>query len=208
MLYRVYELQHATLAPLRIAASHALSMFDLPFSPWRDSSVGRLTAAALDSFEHSTRRFGKPKFGLKHTTIDGETVDVVEEVVWRDTWCNLLHFRRNVEGRDDPKLLLVTPMSGHYATLLRGTVKAFLPDHEVYITDWHDARDVPVTEPDFDVRDYIDYVIGYLQMLGPDVHVMAVCQPSVPVVAAVLLMNEAQDPARHCQVEDLWPERD
>ena len=194
MLYHVFELQRATLAPMRLMASHALSILDMPFNPWRPTAAGRLTAAALDSFEHSTRRFGKPEFGLKHTTIDGETVDIVEDIVHSDTWCDLKRFRRVADRPDDPKVLMVAPMSGHYATLLRGTVKAFLPDHDVYITDWRDAREVPLTAPDFDLSDYIDNVIGHLRLLGPDTHVIAVCQPAVPVLAAVALMNEAGDP--------------
>ena len=195
MLYHVYEMQRASLAPVRLMASHALSILDLPFSPWRGTPMGRLTAAALDSFEHSTRRFGKPEFGLKTTTIDGETVDVVEDIVHSATWCDLKRFRRVADRPDDHKVLLVAPMSGHYATLLRGTVKAFLPDHDVYITEWRDAREVPVNQPDFDLPDYIETVIGHLQRLGPAVHVIAVCQPSVPVLAAVAMMNEAKDPA-------------
>jgi poly(3-hydroxybutyrate) depolymerase len=195
MLYHAYELQRATLAPMRLMASHALSVMDMPFSPWRGTSIGRFTAAALDSFEHSTRRFGKPAFGFDHTTIDGETVVVHDEVVHESPWCDLRRFRREADRPDDPKVLMVAPMSGHYATLLRGTVKAFLPDHEVYITEWRDAREVPLSGPGFDLDDYIDHVIAYLQMLGPDTHVLAVCQPSVPVVAAVSLMNEANDPA-------------
>jgi len=195
VLYHVYEMQHATLAPMRMMASHAMTLLDLPFSPWRGTPIGRLTAAALDSFEHSTRRFGKPEFGLKHTTIDGETVDVVEDIVHSTLWCDLKRFRRVTDRPDDPKVLMVAPMSGHYATLLRGTVKAFLPDHDVYITEWRDARDVPVGLPDFGLSSYIDMVIEHLRFLGPATHIIAVCQPSVPVVAAVSLMNEAGDPA-------------
>jgi poly(3-hydroxybutyrate) depolymerase len=195
MLYHVYEMQHATLAPMRLAAAHTLSMLDLPFSPWRGTPFGRLTAAALDSFEHSTRRFGKPGFNLGQTVIAGETVAVAEEVVHASTWCELRRFRRAANRPDDPKVLLVAPMSGHHATLLRGTVRAFLPDHEVTITDWQDARMVPVGAPGFDLNDYIDTVIGHLRRLGPDLHVIAVCQPAVPVLAAVALMNEGEPAA-------------
>ncbi|CAH2604720.1 Polyhydroxyalkanoate depolymerase [Rhodovastum atsumiense] len=195
MLYHVYEMQRVTLAPMRMLANHALTLLDTPFNPWRPTMVGRLTHAALDSFEHSTRRFGKPEFGHKRTIINGEPVEITEEIVVTDPWCDLLRFRRAVERPHDPKLLIVAPMSGHYATLLRGTVKAFLPDHDVYITDWRDAREVPLAGPDFDLNDYIDYVIRYLHLLGRDTHVIAVCQPSVPVVAAISLMNEAKDPS-------------
>jgi poly(3-hydroxybutyrate) depolymerase len=108
-------------------------------------------------------------------------------------WCDLLHFRREVSRPNDPTLLIVAPLSGHFATLLRGTVEAFLPDHDVYITDWANARDVPVAAHDFDLDDYIDTVIGHLHHLGPHTHVLAVCQPAVPVLAATALMNAADD---------------
>jgi poly(3-hydroxybutyrate) depolymerase len=154
--------------------------------------VGRLTTAALDSFEHTTRRFGKPMFGHPTTQIDGELVNVIEEVVALRPWCSLKRFRRMADRPCDPKLLIVAPMSGHYATLLRGTVKAFLPDHDVYITDWRDAREVPLMGPDFDLDSYIEYVMDFLRLLGPETHVLAVCQPAVPVLAAVALMNEGE----------------
>lgn len=190
MLYHVYEMQRATLGPMRMLASSALSVLDLPFNPLRPTPLGRVTAAALDSFEHSTRKFGKPEFGHTHTTIGGHHVAITEEVAASLPWCDLKHFRRETAPAGQPKVLMVAPMSGHYATLLRGTVKAFLPDHEVYITDWRDARDMPVLGPDFDLDDYIDYIVRFLRQLGPETHVVAVCQPAVPVLAAVALMNE------------------
>lgn len=195
MLYHQYEMQRLALAPMRVFASNALNMLDLPQNPLRRTPLGRFTAAWLDSFEHSTRRFSKPEFGHTHVVIDGEPVAVEEEIVASHPWLGLRHFRRETDRPTDPRLLIVAPMSGHHATLLRGTVKAFLPDHDVYITDWRDAREVPVSEPDFDLDDYIDQVIRCLQVLGPDTHVIAVCQPAVPVLAAVALMNAAHDPA-------------
>jgi poly(3-hydroxybutyrate) depolymerase len=198
MLYHVYEMQRVSMAPMRMLASGALSLLDTPFNPLRETPLGRLSAAALDSFEHSTRAFGKPAFGLSHTTIDGAPVAVHEEIVARRPWCDLLHFRRDAHRPGDPAVLMVAPMSGHYATLLRGTVQAFLPDHEVYITDWRDARDMPVLGPDFDLDDYVDDVIAFIRHLGPQAHVMAVCQPAVPVLAAIALMNEGMaDEAPH-----------
>jgi poly(3-hydroxybutyrate) depolymerase len=190
MLYHVYEMQRATLGPMRMFANSALSLLDMPFNPLRPTPIGRVAAAALDSFEHSTRVFGKPEFGLTHTTIGGRKVAIQEEVRTRLPWGDLKHFRRESAPAGQPKVLMVAPMSGHYATLLRGTVQAFLPDHEVFITDWRDARDMPLVGPDFDLDDYIDYIIRFLRVLGPDTHVIAVCQPAVPVLAAVALMNE------------------
>ncbi len=146
-------------------------------------------------WERVTRRYGKPAFELNTTIVDGEEVDITEEVVWSGPFCDLLHFERDLpeERKADPKILIVAPMSGHYATLLRGTVEALLPDLDVYITDWEDARQVPVSDGRFDLDDYIDYITEMLHHLGPNTHVLAVCQPSVPVYAAVALMEENGD---------------
>jgi len=121
-------------------------------------------------------------------------VPVTEAVVLRKPFGQLKYFQRDVTGRRDPRILIVAPMSGHYATLLRGTVERLLPDHEVYITDWRDARLVPTSEGRFDLNEYVDYLIEYLEALGPDTHMLAVCQPSVPALAAVALMNEDDHP--------------
>ena len=202
MLYHLYEMQRASLAPMRMLAHGALSLIDGPFNPLRETPMGRIAVAGLDSFEHTTRIFGKPEFGHDHAIVDGQAVQVAEHVVESRTWCNLVHFRRTPDrtypGRGPdagfgPKVLLVAPMSGHFATLLRGTVEAFLPDHDVYITDWRDAREVPVIAADFSLDDYIDYVMDFIRLLGPETHVIAVCQPAVPVLAAVALMN-AREP--------------
>ena len=194
MLYQMYEWQRQSLAPLRLLADHALGLLDTPGNPLRETPMGRLVAAGLDSFEHATRAFGKPSFGLSRTVIDGQEVEVCEEVVSRRTWCDLRRFRRLAERPDDPRVLIVAPMSGHYATLLRGTVEAFLPDHDVFITDWRNARDVPVTEENFDLDDAIDHVIDFTRLIGPGTHVIAVCQPAVPVLAAASLMGAEADP--------------
>lgn len=195
LLYHYYELQRASLEPVRLMAQGALSLLDLPGNPVRETALGRLAAATLDHFDHNTQSFGKPVFGHEFTVIDGERVAVTEEVVDRRVWCDLLRFRRAAHRPADRRVLMVAPLSGHFATLLRGTVEAFLPDHDVYITDWANARDVPMMAPDFDLDDYIDHVIDYIRLLGPDVHVMAVCQPAVPVLAAAALMSAMNDPA-------------
>jgi poly(3-hydroxybutyrate) depolymerase len=193
-LYFMYEAAFMAMAPARAMADASRLFYTNPANPLAHTQVGRTMAASAQMFERATRRYGKPAFDLPHTVVDGRQVAVVERVVWSRPFCNLLHFDRalNPSAAPHPKVLIVAPMSGHYATLLRGTVEAFLPTHEVYITDWIDARLVPLTEGGFDLDDYVDYVIGILEQLGPDVHVMAVCQPSVPVAAAVALM-EAQD---------------
>jgi poly(3-hydroxybutyrate) depolymerase len=195
MLYQVYEMQRATMTPLRMLATQALTLLDLPFNPIRPTPAGRVAVAALDSFEHTTRHFGKPAFGHKDTIIDGEVVPVVEEIAAYRPWCELKRFRRLADRPHDRKVLMVAPMSGHFATLLRGTVKAFLPDHDVYVTDWRDAREVPLLASNFSLDDYIDYIMEFLRILGPNTHVVAVCQPAVPVLAAVALMSEGEPDA-------------
>lgn len=197
VLYQLYELNHAAVMPLRAAAEIGLWALRHPLNPFGQTVGARNWAAALDLFESVTRRYGKPKFGLDETVIEGRPVPVVERVVWEHPYCRLIHFEREtsaLKGLKQPKLLIVAPMSGHYATLLRGTVEAMLPHCEVYITDWTDARMVPLAEGGFDLDDYIDYVIDMARALGPELHVLAVCQPSVPVFAAVALMNEDKDP--------------
>ena len=189
MLYQLHDWQIAAMTPARIMAVSALSMLDACSNAFGPSDAGRWARAALDTFEHSTRQFGKPAFGLSSTTIDGQPVAVTERLVVRGPWCDLLHFSRAAGRPSDRTVLLVAPMSGHYATLLRGTVAAFLPDSDVYITDWHDARDVPLSAPVFDLDAYVAYVMDYLRHLGPQTHVVAVCQPAVPVLAAVAVMS-------------------
>lgn len=193
MLYELHEWQIAALAPMRAAAAGALSLLGVPGNPWRPTPIGRWTAAALDYFEHSTRQFERPAFGHTHTVIEGRAVPVHEQAALALPWCTLRRFRRDADRPGDPRVLMVAPMSGHFATLLRGTVEAFLPDHDVYVTDWSDARDVPVLTPGFDLADYVDTIMGFVRLLGPEVHVIAVCQPAVPVLAAVSLLS-AEDP--------------
>jgi len=196
-IYQLYELNHAALAPWRAVADAARLTFQNPLNPFSDTPFGRSVAAAAELFERTTRRYGKPEFGLTETIVDGERVAVEDEIVWQKPFCSLLHFRRDLpksRATHDPKLLIVAPLSGHYATLLRGTVDAMLPEHEVFITDWADARMVPVSDGKFDLDDYIDYLIEIYHHLGPSTHVMAVCQPSVPVLASVALMSEDGDP--------------
>src|SRR5512134_85037 len=143
MHYYAYEFAHSVLSPMRFGVSGLRSMLDWPFNPMANTPYGRHLAAACELFENVTRRYGKPEFGLKTTRIGGVEVGVREQVIASTPFGRLLHFKRDETGltgkRYDPKVLIVAPMSGHYATLLRGTVKAMLPDHETYITDWHDA---------------------------------------------------------------------
>lgn len=195
MFYQFYELNHAAMQPFRAYADAVKLFYSNPLNPFSQTAWGRSVAAMAELFERTTRRYGKPSFDLPTTIVDWKTVPVTEKVVWSGPFCNLIHFERALPAgrRKDPKLLIVAPMSGHYATLLRGTVEALMPYAEVYITDWVDARMVPVAEGRFDLDDYVDYVIDMLHALGPDTHVMGVCQPSVPVLAAVAIMEARGD---------------
>jgi poly(3-hydroxybutyrate) depolymerase len=194
--YQLYEMAHAALAPARAMSDAAHFVFRNPFNPLSSTPLGKNIAAGAELFERMTRRYGKPVFGLDRIEVGGVEHEVLEEVVWTRPFCNLLHFvRPTLEGHENqPRLLIVAPMSGHYATLLRGTVEAFLPTHRVYITDWTDARMAPMALGHFDLDDYIDYVREMLEHLGPGVHTLGVCQPSVPLIAAVALMDAAGNP--------------
>jgi poly(3-hydroxybutyrate) depolymerase len=196
-LYWFYEMTHAALNPSRAWADLTRLYFKNPANPLSYTTFGKSVAAACELFERSTRRYGRPEWGISSTLVSGERVPVHISTIWERPFCKLIHFERAFEHppkRPQPKLLIVAPMSGHYPSLLRGTVEAFLPNHEVYITDWADARVVPVTDGPFSLDDYIDYVISILRTLGGDTHVVAVCQPSVPVLAAAALMEADEDP--------------
>src|SRR5579872_1429867 len=196
-LYWLYETSHAALSPARVLADATKLAFKNPFNPLYSTTFGKSIAAAAELFERSTRRYVQPDWRISSTLVGGERVPVHISTVWERPFCRLLHFERAFERRPrrpQPRLLIVAPLSGHYATLLRGTVEGFLPYHDVYITDWADARMVPLAEGRFDLDDYIDYVISILHLLHGDVHVLAVCQPSVPVMAAVARMEATQDP--------------
>ncbi|WP_232631652.1 polyhydroxyalkanoate depolymerase [Methylobacterium sp. Leaf118] len=183
MLYSFYEAGHLMLAPMRLAAEATRLACENPFNPFAYAPQSRSVAASCEMFERATRVYAKPTFGL----------GVPERVVWESPFCRAVAFGEAGPRLEAlPKLLIVAPMSGHYATLLRGTVEAFLPTHQVIITDWIDARQVPLAAGRFGLDDYVDTCIRLFETLGPDLHVAAVCQPSVPVLAAIARM-EAQD---------------
>jgi poly(3-hydroxybutyrate) depolymerase len=197
MLYALYVANRQMSQPVRWAADMVEEFYGSPTNPLSETWFGKSIAAGAEIVSRLTRNYGKPAFNLTSTFVDGHEVAVNEEIVLRKPFCQLLRFRRDVRGlkpRNDPKVLVVAPMSGHFATLLRGTVEALLHEHEVYITDWVDAREVPLTAGGFDLDEYIDYVVEFLRYIGPDAHVMAVCQPSVPVMGAASLMAAANDP--------------
>lgn len=195
MLYNAYEIQRNFLASASAMATAGAELLQNPANPFAYFGGGPLLASALDVFAHASAPRGKPAFGFESVEIDGRTHAVHEEIEARKPFGQLKHFVREGAKAGDPKLLIVAPMSGHFATLLRGTVARMMPGHDVYITDWRDARDVPVEDGHFDLDDYVDYVIGWLEHIGPGAHMLAVCQPSVPTYAALCVMSADKHPA-------------
>ncbi|MCI4663207.1 MAG: polyhydroxyalkanoate depolymerase [Neomegalonema sp.] len=205
MLYQIYEFSHAAVAPLRQAAVASRDVLRNPANPFAETLGARATAAAFEMFINATRRYAKPEFELNSTFVDGVETPVDERIVARLPFCDLLWFRREgAEERNDPPVLIVAPMSGHFATLLRGTVQAMLPNHEVYITDWRDARNVPFGEGRFGLDEYIDYLIEFAQRLqewhGERAHALGVCQPGVPLFCSASIMAQNDDPARFASI--------
>jgi len=205
MLYDAYEVQRSLLAGASTLANLGADWLNNPANPFSYSQMGPIMASALDVFAHASAPRGKPDFGLTHSVVEGEEVEVVEEVVLRKPFGQLKRFRRvRADGSEvtgQPRLLLVAPMSGHYATLLRGTVERMMPGHDVYVTDWRDAKLVPLADGRFDLDDYVDYLIGFLEHIGSQggdqrAHMLAVCQPSVPAYAAAALMSADEHPCR------------
>ena len=200
MLYNADEIQKSMLAGASAMAEFGANVLNNPANPFAYLGGGAVMASALEVFAHAAAPRSKPAFGLDHTTIGGKQVAVEEEIVLRKPFGQLKRFRRDgVTG--EPKLLIVAPMSGHYATLLRGTVERMLPAADVYITDWRDAKQVPLSDGKFDLDDYIDYVIEFLDVIGKSgdgerPHMLAVCQPSVPCYAATCLMSADRHPYR------------
>ena len=197
MLYDAYEVQRSFLAGASKLAGMSAGWLNNPANPVAYASGSPLIAAALDVFAHAAAPRGKPEFGLHQTVVKGRKVKVHEEILVREAFGQLKRFVRAGMADKDPPLLIVAPMSGHYATLLRGTVERMLPKHDVYITDWRDAKSVPLTEGTFDLDDYIDYLIEFMEAIGElrgeRPHVLAVCQPSVPAYAATALMNSTRN---------------
>lgn len=194
MLYHLHELHRRVWNPLSVWAQAASQMFSNPYSPFAYTPLSRRLAAGYDLLHRLGKDYEKPAFGLHSTTIDGVDVPVAEQVVVEKPFCRLLHFERAGKNPADPTVLIVAPLSGHHATLLRDTVRTLLPNHDVHITDWVNARMVPISEGPFHLDDYVDYVIEFVRLLGPNVHVISVCQPTVPVLAAISLMASNKDP--------------
>ncbi len=198
MLYQVREAQRAVLNPLSSWAEAMSQLYSNPYSPYAYVPFAPRMAAGFELFHRLGKEYEKPEWGLKTTPIGGQQVSVVERIEVSKPFCNLIKFERLMPAalkkrEADPKVLVVAPLSGHHATLLRDTVRALLPDHAVYVTDWLDARMVPLSQGPFHLHDYVAYVIEFIRHLGPDVHLISVCQPTVPVLAAVSIMSTLGD---------------
>src|SRR5271166_2410520 len=196
MLYDTYQVHSDVLAPIRLMAEFFRGVLTQPWPLIEDAPFVRGAAAAMELLSNAGMSHDRPDFGIRSVTVDdGNVVAVTEEIVSSHPFCNLLHFRK--EGtRDEPTILVVAPLSGHFSTLLRGTVQTLLPDHNVYITDWVNARNIPLLYGRFDLDDFVEAVTRFIRLLGPQIHVIAVCQPSVPVLAAVSLLAAAGDPCQ------------
>ncbi|NRA53376.1 MAG: polyhydroxyalkanoate depolymerase [Gammaproteobacteria bacterium] len=189
MLYQMQQNYTAAISPLNVWMKQLKSMCNQPWSPLNYSFAGKTVAAAAELVERHTGEYGQPEFNIDFADIDGNKIAIKEEIAVAKPYCNLINFKRN-GNYDHPKVLLIAPLSGHYSTLLRGTVEHFISDHDVYITSWINARDVPLSDGDFSFDDYITYVMEFCQFLGDDFHIIAVCQPTVPTIVATSVMAQ------------------
>jgi poly(3-hydroxybutyrate) depolymerase len=193
MLYLAYQTQSDMMAPVRAWASMAMTRGDQPL--FAENSVLRNLTAAYELISRAGLTHTRPPFGITHVNVGNREVEVREEAAERTPFGTLLHFKKDV-ATTQPRVLLVAPLSGHFATLLRATVRTMLPDHDVFITDWHNARDVPLTAGRFGIDEYVDHLIKYLEVMGQGSHVLAVCQPCVAVLSAAAVMAQAGNPAQ------------
>ena len=196
MLYNAYELQRSMFSAMSAWASVGAEILSNPALPFGYMGMGPTMASALEVFAHASVSRGKPAFDIETVEMDGKVWPVTEAIVLHRPFGNLLRFSHPGLPDDAPSVLIVAPMSGHYATLLRGTVARMAENSVVYITDWADAKMVPLSHGTFDLDDYIDYLIDFLEHIGPGTHMLAVCQPSVPALAATAVMAAGKHPAR------------
>jgi poly(3-hydroxybutyrate) depolymerase len=195
MLYQLQALGMEALQPLNQLSKTSRFFWSHPFNVLSGSWAAQFMAAGLELFERLTTVYERPAWGYETVLVDGRDVPIREEIVHRLPWCDLLRFRKDCHRNGDtqPRILVVAPMSGHYPTLLRGHIEYFLPQHDVYVTDWCNARDVCVSEGAFHLDDYTEYLIEFLRFLGPNTHIVAVCQPGVPALMATALMGMTRD---------------
>lgn len=201
MLYQLYEAQRALLSPFAEFASASSKLYNHPLSPFTHTPMAHRVSAGLDLMHRLSKEYEKPEFNITSVNVGGVDVAVQEQVAVHKPFCRLLRFKRFTDNmpmltamKDQPTVLIVAPLSGHHATLLRDTVTSLLQDHKVYITDWTDARMVPLSEGPFHLDEYVAYVQEFIRHVGPEVNVMSVCQPTVPVLAAISLLASNGEP--------------
>ncbi len=198
MLYQFHEMQRAVMEPWRWWAQANVDAFGSAFSPLSLTPAAKNVTAGMDLLLRLTARYERPAFDIGEVKVDGVDAIVTEEVVLEKPFCNLLHFKKSRSAKNEPTVLIFAPLSGHYATLLRDTVRTMLPDHDVVITDWKDAREVPFSKGPFHFDDYVAYVQEFVRFvqntLGPNIHLVSVCQPTVPVLAGISLMAQHNEP--------------
>ncbi len=210
MLYKLYETQRSLMEPFTDLAASAAKVYGNPLSLMGQHPLSQRISAGYDLLHRLGKDYEKPEFGLRTVEVDGVEIAIHERIEIKKPFCELRRFKRYTDDlatltklKDQPAVLIVAPLSGHYATLLRDTVKTMLKDHKVYITDWTNARLVPLSEGDFHLDDYVNYVqefIRHLQKSYANCHVMSVCQPTVPVLAAVSLMASRGEPTPYSMV--------
>ena len=199
MLYQFHDLNRSLLDPMMHWAEASSRLLTDPASPFSYTPFAHRIAAGYQLMYRLGKQYEKPHFGIESVEINGKSVSIVEELAEEKSFCTLLHFKKDISAKEfaalkQPTILLVAPLSGHHATLLRDTVRSLLPKHDVFITDWVDARTVPLAEGPFHLHDYVYYIQDFIRKLGPDLHVISVCQPTVPVMAAISLMATDKDP--------------
>ncbi len=214
MLYQLYETQRALMAPFAEFASASSKLYNHPLSPFTHTPMAQRVSAGLDLMHRLAKEYEKPEFDITSATVDGVDVAVQQQVAMNKPFCRLLRFKRFTDDltalarmKTQPTVLVVAPLSGHHSTLLRDTVRSLLRDHKVFITDWTDARMVPLDAGPFHLDDYVAYVQEFIRHIGPDVHVISVCQPTVPVLAAVSLMASRGEATPRDDDDDGRPDR-
>lgn len=194
MMYQTYDLYSRSAEMMNGFIGVSQQLMAHPLNPYAKTILGKSISAGLDSAYHHTKVYDKQPFDIKSTIIDGETVKITEQVLIEKPFCNLIHFKQDTEVQQ-PKLFLVAPLSGHHATLLKATIERLILDHDVYITDWLDAKNVPLSEGNFCFDDYVTYVIDFMKEIGENTHVLAVCQPAVQALIATAVLAKEKDPA-------------
>ena len=194
MMYQSYDLYSRSAEMMNGFIGLSQTFLNNPYNPFAQTFLGKSISAGLDSAFHHTKVYDKQPFDIKTKTIDGETVGITEQIISKKPFCNLIHFKQDTQVQQ-PKLFVVAPLSGHHATLLKATIERLIADHDVFITDWLDAKNVPLAEGTFGFDDYVSYLIDFIKEIGENTHVLAVCQPAVQALIATAVLAKEKDPA-------------